>query len=89
MCTRLNDFLEKYELLYDLQFGFRKNYSTNHALINLVTNINDILEGGEYACGIFIDLQKAFDTVNHDILLNKLEIYEVPGGPLKLVWIIS
>ena len=56
MCTRLNDFLKKYELLYDLQFGFRKNYSTNHALINLVTNINDILEGGEYACGIFIDL---------------------------------
>ena len=83
VCTRLNDFLEKYELLYDLQFGFRKNYSTNHALINLVTNINDILEGGEYACGIFIDLQKAFDTVNHDILLNKLEIYGVRGIPLN------
>ena len=64
---------------YDLQFGFRKKHSTNHALIEITETIRKALDDKKYACGIFIDLQKAFDTVNHSILVNKLEYYGIRG----------
>ena len=76
---RIYEFLEKHNILYDLQFGFRAKHSTTHALINITEKIRLALDNGKSACGIFIDLQKAFDTVNHDILLKKMNHYGFRG----------
>ena len=78
---RLNSFLEANSIFYEQQFGFRNNHSTNHALIQITEKIRQALDKNEYACGTFIDLQKAFDTVNHEILLKKLEHYGIRGIP--------
>ena len=66
-------------IIYDLQFGFRKNSSTAHALINLTENIRQAVDEGYIGCEIFVDLQKTFDTVYHDILLSKLNHYGIGG----------
>ena len=79
MHKRIYSFLEKYELLYSLQFGFRAQYSTTHALIHMTEAIRSALDSGHVTCGIFVDFQKAFDTVNHEILLQKLEHYGFRG----------
>lgn len=67
--SRLYSFLEEYKVIYSLQFGFRAKHSTNHALIDITESIRRALDNKKVACGIFVDLQKAFDTVNHNILL--------------------
>ena len=79
MHKRIYAFLEKYEILYELQFGFRAGYSTTHALIHMTEAIRSALDSGSVTCGIFVDFQKAFDTVNHEILLKKLEHYGFRG----------
>ena len=76
---RIYEFLEKYNCLYDLQFGFRSKHSTVHALISITESIRSALDDSKFVCGIFVDLQKAFDTVNHNILLNKLSHYGIRG----------
>ena len=76
---RVSSFLEKYNILYDLQFGFRSKYSTNHALIHMTEKIRSAIDSGKVTGGVFIDLQKAFDTVNHEILLGKLAHYGFRG----------
>ena len=68
MFNRVYKFLEKYKCIFYRQFGFREKHSTNHALIEITESIRKALDNGRFACGIFIDLQKAFDTVNHDII---------------------
>ena len=87
MFNRIYNFLEKYNIIYKLQFGFRKKHSTNHALIDITETIRKALDNGKFACGIFIDLQKAFDTVNHTILINKLSHYGIRG--IANNWFIS
>ena len=72
MYSRLYSYLNAYDFLYDLQFGFRAKHSTSHALVNITDKIREALNAGNFACGIFIDLQKAFDTVDHGILIEKL-----------------
>ena len=62
MHIRLTNFLRKNKILFSYQFGFRNNYSTNHALISLTEMIRNALDNSNFACGVFIDLQKAFDT---------------------------
>ena len=68
MYTRIFKFFNNNNLSYLLQFGFRQNYSTTHALISLTETIRKYLDKGKFACGIFVDLQEAFDTVEHNIL---------------------
>ena len=72
-------FLENNTILYDKQFGFRNKHSTMHALIKITEKIREALDKKQFACGIFIDLQKGFHTVNHDILLDKLNYYDIKG----------
>jgi len=79
MFKRLYAFLENYKCIYDLQFGFRENHSTNHAIISIIQKIQDAIKNNTFAIGVFIDLQKAFDTVNHSILLEKLNHYGISG----------
>ena len=79
MHQRLYSFLSVNKCIYDLQFGFRNQHSTNHALIDLTEDIRETLDNSLFAVGIFIDLQKAFDTVDHKILLSKLDHYGIRG----------
>ena len=82
---RINKFLENHKCFYKNQFGFRKKHSTNHALITITEKIRNVLDNNQYACGVLLDFQKAFDTVNHRILLSKLEYYGIRGIPHDLI----
>ena len=73
--SRLYSFLNLRNCIYDLQFGFREKHSTNHALFSLAEVVGDSLDNGNFTCGIFLDLQKAFDTVDHDNNNNNEFIY--------------
>ena len=64
-----------------MQFGFRQKHSTNHALLSMCQQIRETIDKGNLAVGVFVDFQKAFDTVNHEILLRKLEHYGIRGVP--------
>ena len=79
MFNRLYSFLESKKCIYDLQFGFRQKHSTNHALLSMTQQIKETIDKGNIAVGVFVDFQKAFDTVNHKILLKKLEHYGIRG----------
>jgi len=82
MQNRLCTYLEKFNILYDYQFGFRKYYGTALALIEVIDSIYRHLDNHEKTIGVYLDLQKAFDTVNHDILIHKLSIYGIRGTTL-------
>ena len=79
MYDRLYDYLTTLKILYEYQFGFQKNKSTYMALISLTDKITKAMENGEFCIGIFIDFRKAFDTVDHSILLDKLYHYGIRG----------
>jgi len=79
MYNRLYSFLTKHNILYKYQFGFRKKYSTVLALIEVMDIIYSKLDEHHFVLGIYLDLSKAFDTVNHEILLYKLYNYGICG----------
>ncbi len=83
----LLSYLNKKDILYKYQFGFWKNHSTTLALIEIIDSILNAMDKGLYTCGIFIDFSKAFDTINHTILLSKLDHYGIRG--VALHWFIT
>ena len=77
MHKTLMGFLNDQNVLQKKQFGFRKNISTAHAVINLIENVEKAIDNKMLVCGIFLDFQKAFDTVDHKILLHKPSHYGI------------
>ena len=82
---QLTDFLEKNNLLYEHQYGFRKNKCTQDAVLHLHDHIRQQMNKRNCTGAMYIDLQKAFDTVSHPCLLSKLPYYGICGTELK--WI--
>ena len=85
--SRLINYFDSNNILFKNQYGFRKNHSTSLALLDLVDKITLAIDERKYTVGIFLDLSKAFDTVNHDILFDKLSFYGIRGLPLD--WLKS
>ena len=79
LCKRLVKFLEVNIILFEYQYGFRKLHPTTLALIEFTDNIIKFLDEGQYCMSIFVDLTKAFDTVDQEILLDKLDRYGIRG----------
>ena len=71
MYNRLKSYIEDNEILYKAQYGFRESFSTQHAILDIVSTIQTNIDKNMFTCVIFLDW-KAFDTVNHTILLDKL-----------------
>jgi hypothetical protein len=85
MYNRLMSFVNMNKILYKYQFGFRQNHSTALAITILVNHLLSAMDNGDIVVGTFLDFRKAFDTVDHSILLGKLEKYGIRG--LALEWI--
>ena len=83
--NRLSSFFSENNILYKKQFGFQEQHSTDHAIVYLVNEILKSFENNCYTLGVFIDLTKALDTVDHNILLKKLFHYAVRDNTLKLL----
>ena len=79
MHKRVYSFLEQQNCFYNTQFGFRLSLSTNNALMSITENIQSQLDQNKFCAGVFVDLKKAFDTVDHEILLKKLSHYGIRG----------
>ena len=83
MYKRLLSFIITNNLLYKYQFGFREKHSTNMALIVMIDKILEAINDGNLVIGLFIDFSKAFDTLDHNILLQKMYKYGIRGNCLK------
>ena len=79
MYKRLYIFLNNNSIIFYLQFGFRQQYSVSHAFMNITKNIRKALDNENIGCGVFVALQKAFDTVDRHILLAKFNHYGIHG----------
>ena len=83
--SRLYGFFTAKGILHDKQFGFRRGHSTSHALHNSVEIIKSATDNNQHVLGIFIDLSKAFDTIDHKILLQKLSHHGIRGPAQNLL----
>ena len=80
--TRLMSFLSSKNILYNRQYGFRKTYSSYMALLDFINTISESFENKKILMGIFLDLSKAFDCINHQILIEKMKFYGIRGSCL-------
>ena len=80
MYVRLKSYLRKADILVPCQYGFREKHSSQHATLDINNTIQNNMDNKFYTCGIFIDLKKAFDTVNHEILLIGVRAIFCRGG---------
>ena len=87
MYNRLSNYLSKCTILRDNQYGFCSRSGTSMAVMKMVEKITEAIDANEYSIGIFIDLSKVFDTLNHSILCDKLEHYGIRG--IALDWFKS
>ena len=85
--NKIFDFLVRYEILFKSQYGFRRGHNTTHATLDFLKTVEAAVKQGELAVGVFCDLSKAFDTLDHEILLSKLDHYGIRGKWLS--WIRS
>ena len=83
MYKRLYNILPENQMLYSKQFGFQRGHSIEHAIMQLIDQISSIFEKNHFTLGVFIDLSKPFDTVYHNILITKLDNYDVNGNKLR------
>ena len=79
MQKRIMEFLFEQKTVYCKQYGFRKVFSTVRAIINLNGNVESAIDSKQFFCGVFINLKKAFDVVDHNILLEKIQHYCIRG----------
>lgn len=80
---QLVNYIDKKKILFQFQFGFRKGHSTAEAITDITNTLRKAIDNNLYTSGVFLDFSKAFDTVNHMILLSKLDAYGIRGIPLK------
>ena len=83
--TRLVSFFQKHSVIAETQYGFQNNKSASHAILDVLTNAYDNIESNDYTAIVLLDFKKAFDTVCHSSLLNKLEHYRIRGIALKML----
>ena len=81
--NRVMDYLEKFDLISPHQFGFRKKFGTEYAILDIYEKLLSNLDKGLNTCSIFLDLAKAFDSVSHEILLRKLHKYGIRNNALS------
>ena len=82
---KLTKHLDENNIITNNQFGFRKSYSTELAVTEIQNTLLQNLDNNKITCTIFLDLAKAFDSVNHSILIKKLERYGIRGVALQLL----
>lgn len=79
MYKRLIRFINKHNLIYEKQLGFRRQHSAEMAILLITDKIQNTVDSGMYASAVFLDISKAFETVNYEMLLQKLEFYGIRG----------
>ena len=89
MYNRLYLYFTESNLLYNKQLGFQKGHSTDHAIVQLADQIPEMFNKNIFKLGVFIDLPKSFDTVNHKILLKKLAHYGIKNKSLDWFTLLS
>ena len=85
--NKITEFLMRYNIIYKSQYGFRRGHNTTHAILDFLKTVESSLDKNEYSIGVLCDLSKAFDTLDHGILTDKLYHYGIRGNINK--WLIS